>query len=106
MRILGASLIPPLAGLIAVLLIVVPSYAVTSASPLASVPDDIYIHFFGGAAVAGLMDKHQVNQAQAWVLLIAGSLAKEAVDSSVYGSKFDLAEVTATLTGALFYYRF
>ena len=99
MKILGASLIM-------VLLIVVPAYAVTSASPLASVPDDIYIHFFGGAAMAGLMDKHQVTQTQAWIVLIAGSLVKEAIDQSVYGGKFDLAEVTAALTGALLYYRF
>jgi len=89
------------ASMVAVLI-----FAITSASPLASIPDDIYIHFFGGAAVAGLMDKHQVTQTQAWIMLIAGSLVKEAVDQSVYGGKFDLAEVTAALTGALFYYKF
>ena len=93
--------------LLAILLFITPVQAITNGSILAKIPDDIYIHFFGGAAVAGWLDKHEVPEGQSWALLIIGSVAKEVLfDKLLFGGAIDGAEVGAALLGALIYHRF
>lgn len=93
--------------LVAVIFLSAPAQAITKSSILTVIPDDIYIHLFGGAAVAGWLDKHEVPEGQSWALLIAGSLAKEVLfDYVLFGSSIDLLEVGASLLGAFIYCRF
>jgi hypothetical protein len=82
----------------AVLFYSVPSYAV--AGVLSAIPDDYYIHFFAGAALQGLLGKHDVSPTESIYITIGIALAKETIDSAIFGGKFDLAEAGVTVLGA------
>jgi hypothetical protein len=93
--------------LLVVVLLSAPVQAVTQGSILKAIPDDIYIHFFGGAAVAGWLDKHEVSDGESWAILIVGSVFKEVMfDAMLFGGAIDGAEVGAALLGALVYHVF
>ena len=81
-----------------VLFSAIPSYAVSSV--LSAIPDDYYIHFFAGAALQGLLGKHDVSPTESIYIMIGIALAKEAIDSAVFGGQFDLAEAGIMVLGA------
>jgi len=98
---------PLVVFLLVIVLLSAPVQAIGKASILSVIPDDIYIHLFGGAAVAGWLDKHDVPEGKSWALLIAGSVAKEVLfDHLLFGGSIDLVEVGASILGAFLYHRF
>jgi hypothetical protein len=93
--------------LLVVFLLSVPVRAIDKPSILSYIPDDYYIHFFGGAAVAGWLDKHEVSDNESWAVLIVGSVAKEIMfDHLLFGGTIDAAEVGVALLGAFLYHKF
>ena len=91
--------------IIAILLIVltlsvscIPAYAVGSL--LSAIPDDYYIHFFAGAAIEGLLQKHDVTPAESFYITLGLAIAKEVVDSAIFGGQAELAEAAVTVLGA------
>lgn len=81
-----------------------PVYAVGNV--LSAIPDDYYIHFLAGASIQGLFLKHDVAPMESFYVTIGLALAKEAIDSAVFGGQFDLAEAGVTILGASFMYFF
>ena len=67
---------------------------------LSAIPDDYYIHFFAGAAIEGLLQKHDVTPTESFYITLGLAIAKEVVDSAVLGGKAELAEVVVTVLGA------
>lgn len=94
------------AVLLFILLFSVPAQAIPQASPLALISDDVYIHFFGGAALGSWLEKHKVSERDAILLMVAAALAKEAYDTSLRGGRFDLAEAGLSVAGTVISYRF
>ena len=93
--------------LVSVLLLSVPAQALTRGSILAAIPDDWYIHFFGGATVAGVMDKHGATEKQTLLFVSAVSLAKEVFfDAALFGGQIDLVEAGIGVLGAFVFNRF
>lgn len=76
---------------------ITPAFA---ASPLALVPDDYYLHFLGGAALTGWLEKHDMSPEMAFIVTLGVAVAKEAFDSSLPGNRFDLADAAITLLGS------
>ena len=98
---------PLVVFLLVVVLLSAPVQAVGRASILSYIPDDYYIHFFGGAAVAGWLNKHEVSDGESYAILIIGSVAKEVMfDHLLFGGAIDGVEVGAALLGALVYHIF
>ena len=87
-----------------VLISSVPAYAVGSV--FAAIPDDYYIHFFAGAAIQGLLMKHDVAPMESFYITIGIAIAKELVDSAVLGGQFDLTEAAVTVLGSSVMYYF
>jgi len=81
-----------------------PAYAV--ASIFTAIPDDYYIHFFAGAAIQGLLFKHDVAPMESFYITIGIAVAKELVDSAVLGGQFDWAEAAVMVLGSSFMYYF
>lgn len=97
--------------IIAILLIVltlsvscIPAYAVGSL--LSAIPDDYYIHFLAGAAIEGLLQKHDVAPMESFYVTLGLAIAKELVDSAVLGGKAEWVEAAVTVLGASFIYYF
>jgi hypothetical protein len=86
------------------LTISVPAYAV--ASIFTAIPDDYYIHFFAGAAIQGLLFKHDVAPMESFYITIGIAVAKELVDSAVLGGQFDWTEAAVMVLGSSFMYYF
>lgn len=99
MRLLIASLI-----VLALFMSCAPAYAVGNV--FGAIPDDYYIHLLGGAVVQGLLQKHDVAPMESFYITIGIALAKEAVDSAVFGGQFDWTEAAVTVLGASFMYYF
>jgi len=87
-----------------VLLYSVPSYAVGNV--FGAIPDDYYIHFFAGAALQGLLLKHEVAPMESFYISLGIALAKEAIDGAVFHGQFDWVEVGVTVLGSSFMYYF
>jgi hypothetical protein len=98
----------PIVLLLAVVVILsAPAQALGKSAILSAIPSDLYIHFFGGAAVTGWLDKHEVGEGENWAVLLVGSLAKEIMfDRLVFGGAIDAADVGAALLGAFLYHTF
>jgi len=95
------------AFLVSVMLLSVPAQALTRGSILAAIPDDWYIHFFGGATVAGVMNKHGATEQQSMLLVTVGSIAKEVLfDAVLFGGQIDLVEAGIGVLGAFVFNRF
>jgi len=86
------------------LAISVPASAV--ASVFTAIPEDYYIHFFAGAALQGLLLKHDVAPMESFYITIGIAVAKELVDHAVLGGQFDWAEVGVTVLGSSVMYYF
>jgi len=94
-----------IAALIGIVLISsVPAYA--AGSVFSAIPDDYYIHFFAGAAIQGLLMKHEVAPMESFYITIGIAVAKELVDSAVFGGQFDLTEAAVTVLGSSIMYYF
>lgn len=63
------------------------------ASPLALIPDDWYIHFFGGGMIEGVMTKWNWTPEQRRGVFLVATVGKELVDYGVFGGQFDVAEI-------------
>jgi len=87
-----------------ILTISAPVYA--AGNVLTAIPDDYYIHFFAGAALQGYFQKHEVAPMESYFITLGLALAKETIDSAVFGGQFDWAEVAVTVLGASFVYYF
>ena len=81
-----------------------PAYA--AGNVFAAIPDDYYIHFFAGAALQGYLQKHKVVPMESYFIIIGLALAKETIDSAVFGGQFDLADAAVTILGASVMYYF
>ena len=99
MRVLAALLIISL-----LLTVSVPAYA--TGNVFTAIPDDYYIHFFAGAAVQGYLQKHDVAPMESYFITLGIALAKEAIDSAVFGGQFEWTEAAVTVLGASFMYYF
>jgi hypothetical protein len=87
-----------------VLLYSVPSYAVGNV--FGAIPDDYYIHFFAGAALQGLLLKHEVAPMESFYIALGIAVAKEVIDGAVFHGQFDWVEVGVTVLGSSFMYYF
>jgi len=82
----------------------VPSYAVGNV--FGAIPDDYYIHLFAGAALLGLLQKHEVAPMESLYITVGIAVAKELIDSAVLGGQFDWTEAAVTVLGASLMYYF
>jgi len=79
----------------------VPAFAVSPVSVFAVIPDDYYIHFFGGAALTGWLENHGMSSEQALFVAAGVAIGKELFDSAVLGGSFDVTEAALTVLGSM-----
>ena len=86
--------------LIVLLLLCATTSAYAAGNVFTVIPDDYYIHFFAGATVQGLLQKHEASPMESFFMTIGLALVKEAVDSAILGGQFNAAEAAVTVLGA------